>query len=420
MIRNLKIKFVLVNMALITIVLAIIFGAVYASTQNRLAKESLEILERAVREENRINPPPEGDKVPIRDPDFMPIPTFTVNIDQEGKIVSAKGALFDLSDQATLEQIVQTVLDGDGNSGIITTANLRYLQQDTNYGSRISFVDRSMEISTLAGLIKISLLVGLGSLLGFLLISLYLANWALRPVARAWDQQKQFIADASHELKTPLTVILANAGIVLSHPDDTVQMQSKWIEHIQAEATRMSSLVESLLFLAGSDDMQAQTKMSRINLSDILWEVVLPFEPVIFEQNKNLQTFIESNLFITGDEGRLKQLLGILLDNACKYADERGLITVRLASNKEQTVQLTVSNTGGYIPADNLANIFERFYRVDKARVRQQGGYGLGLAIARSIVEMHKARISVTSTPESGTEFAVKFMAETQSPKPQV
>ncbi len=409
MIRNLKIKFVLINMVLITVVLAITFGAVYASAQNRLERQSMDVLERAVREENRSNPPPQGDKEPMRDPGFVPIPTFTVDLDQDGNIVSAKGALFDFSDQAVLHEIVDQCLAGQGSSGVIADANLRYLMQSSDNGTRIAFVDRSMELSTLAGLIKISLLVGLGSLLAFLLISLYLANWALRPVARAWEQQKQFVADASHELKTPLTVILANAGIVLAHPDDTVQKQAKWIEYIQAEATRMSSLVESLLFLARSDDSKARIVMSRVNLSDIIWEVVLPFEPVIYEQNKKILTEIEPNLFINGDEGKLRQLVSILLDNACKYADDQGVIAVRLVRSREHKVQLTVSNTGSHIPAADLENIFERFYRVEKSRARQQGGYGLGLSIAHSIVEMHKAKISVASSPESGTEFTVVF-----------
>lgn len=409
MIGNLKIKFVLINMVLITVVLTITFGAVYASAQNRLARESMDVLERAVREEAHISPPLEGDRGPMRDPGFAPIPTFTVDLDQDGNIVTANGALFDLTDQAALHEIVSTCLAGDGNSGIIGDANLRYLVQGTDRGLRIAFVDRSMEISTLAGLIKISLLVGLGSLLAFLVISLYLANWALRPAARAWEQQKQFVADASHELKTPLTVILANAGIVLSHPDDTVQKQAKWIEYIQAEAARMSSLVESLLFLARSDDMKDQAVMSRVNLSDIVWQVVLPFEPVIFEQNKNLQTEIEPDLCINGDEGKLPQLVRILLDNACKYADDQGIIAVRLERSKEHKVQLTVSNTGAIIPASDLENIFERFYRVEKSRTREQGGYGLGLSIAHRIAEIHKAKISVISSPESGTEFSVIF-----------
>jgi two-component system, OmpR family, sensor histidine kinase CiaH len=259
-------------------------------------------------------------------------------------------------------------------------------------------------------LVKTSLLVGIGSLVAFFIISLYLAKWALRPAAKAWEQQKQFVADASHELRTPLTVILANAGIVLSHPEQTVHNQAKWIEYIQIEAKRMSTLIDNLLFLAKTDDAKSKINLSRVNLSDIVWGSILPFEPVIFEQNKTLVSQISPDCYIEGDESKLKELMGILLDNACKYEDENGTISVNLSEKKsEHKVLLSVSNTGAYIPQDQVNQIFERFFRVDKSRAREQGGYGLGLAIAQSIVRMHNAKISVQSTAESGTTFTVVF-----------
>ncbi|MEN6391693.1 MAG: ATP-binding protein, partial [Syntrophomonas sp.] len=275
-------------------------------------------------------------------------------------------------------------------------------------GLRIAFVDRSMEITTLSSLIKTSVLVGVGSLSVFFLISLFLANLALRPAQKAWDQQKQFVADASHELKTPLTVILANAGIVLAHKEQTVEEQAKWIEYIQTEASRMSALVDNLLFLAKTDDVKSKIILNPVNLSDVVWRTVLPFEPVLYEQHKTLDSEIEPDLYINGDESRLKQLVGILLDNACKYADEHGTITVRL-SKKAGEVILSVNNTGGIIPEDQIEHIFERFYRVDKSRARQEGGYGLGLAIAETIAQIHQAPIAVESSPDQGTTFSVVF-----------
>lgn len=274
-------------------------------------------------------------------------------------------------------------------------------------GMKIAFVDRSLEINTLTSLVKTSLLVGFGSLLAFFLISLFLGKWALRPVEKAWLQQKQFVADASHELKTPLTVIRANADIVLSHPQETVQEQAQWIEYIQAEANRMTTLVNNLLFLARTDEAKSSIIMSSINLSDIVWGCVLPFEPVAFEQDKTLQTDIVPGLYVIGDENQIKQLLGILLDNACKYSGQRGTISVKLTKNSEHKVILAVNNTGSYIPPDQQEQIFERFFRLDKSRSREHGGYGLGLAIARSIVRMHNGKISVQSTQETGTTFTV-------------
>jgi two-component system, OmpR family, sensor histidine kinase CiaH len=409
MIKKLKYKFVLINMALITLVLLAIFVAIYASTEQRLAEQSLAILQRALTEEDHREPPPRGDQGPMRNPDFMPVPTFTVILDGEGNVTQSQGALFDLSDQATLQEIVADSLKSGHSSGIISNADLRYLVQKADEGTKIAFVDRSMELQTLSSLIWSSLLVGLISLLVFLVISLYLAKWALRPVEESWQQQRQFVADASHELKTPLTVILANAGIVLAHPENTVQSQAKWIEYIKTEAARMSSLVDNLLFLARTDNVESPITPVYLNISDLAWESILPFESVVFEQHKQLETEIKPGLYIDGDEGKLKQLLGILLDNACKYTDDGGIIKVGLGENKEGKVQLSVTNSGTPIPAQEMENIFRRFYRVDKSRSREMGGYGLGLAIAQSIVDIHHGQISVRSNSVDGTTFTVTF-----------
>ncbi len=408
MINKLRFKFILINMLLITIVLAITFMAVYVSTQQRLVRDSMNVLQRTIAETNH-NEPLIKDFGPDKNPGIMPIATFTVSLNAENEIIDAKGPLFDLSDKAALRKVVDVCLEGKEDTGIVSDANLRYLKRNSGRGMEIAFVDREMETNTLSSLVMTSILVGIGSLLAFFLISLFLARWALRPVGKAWEQQKQFVADASHELKTPLTVILANAGIVLSHPEQTVQNQAKWIEYIQIEAKRMSTLIDNLLFLAKTDDIKAKVILSRLNLSDIVWGSVLPFESVIFEQNKTLESNIAPDVYINGDENRLKELMGILLDNACKYADEKGTILVNLAEKADHTVKLSISNTGTYIPQDQVDQIFERFFRVDKSRVREQGGYGLGLAIAESIVRMHNAKISVQSTAEAGTTFTVVF-----------
>lgn len=410
MIRRLKLKFILTNMFLITMVLVIIFGAVYASTRQRLEKESGEMLQRAIMENQagEFDNREQGRAPSLRKPDFKPIPTFTVTLDSSHKIIETNGALFNLSDTATLDQLVAFCLSSGQESGIIESEDLRYLKQDSPWGLKIAFVDRSMEITTLSSLIKTSIIVGTGSLSIFFLISLFLANLALRPVQKAWEQQRQFVADASHELKTPLTVILANAGIVLAHKDQTVKEQAKWIEYIQTEASRMSALVDNLLFLAKTDDVKSKVILNPVNLSDLLWSSVLPFEPVLYEQGKTLESVIEPDLYINGDESRLKQLVGILLDNACKYADDHGTITVRFFKKAGEVI-LSINNTGGAIPEDQIEHIFKRFYRVDKSRTRQAGGYGLGLAIADTISKIHRAKIVVESSPDQGTTFTVVF-----------
>ena len=167
-------------------------------------------------------------------------------------------------------------------------------------------------------LILTSLLILAGSMAAFFIISLFLAKWALTPVERAWDQQNQFIADASHELKTPLTVILANLKILLSHKEDTISNQFRWIENTHTEASRMKKLVENLLFLARSESNTVPAAVNTFNLSDTVWSCLLPFESVAFEQGVTLNESVTPGLSMLGDEGQIKQLTAILLDNACK------------------------------------------------------------------------------------------------------
>lgn len=410
MIKKLKYKFVLINMLLIAMVLTGIFIAFYASTQQRLVRDSMDVLERTLMRENH-EPPVRRELAgpPKNEPGFTPAPAFVVALDAENNIIFAQGELFDLSDQQYLKTIVEQCLADDKNSGTISGESLRYLKQKTASGTKIAFVDRSMEINTLSTLVITSILVGILSLAAFFLISLYLGGWALRPVEKAWAQQKKFVADASHELRTPLTVILANIDIVQSQPQSLVQDQAKWLEYIQMEAQRMDVLIENLLFLARTDDAQSHIALSRLNLSETLYGAILPFESVAFEQEKELETNIAADVYVNGDENKLKQLVGILVDNALKYSLEKGKITVNLAETSEHKAVLSVINRGVPIPHDQIEHIFDRFYRVDESRSREQGGYGLGLAIAQSIALMHNAEITVKSSEEAGTIFSVVF-----------
>ena len=214
------------------------------------------------------------------------------------------------------------------------------------------------------------------------------------------------MADASHELKTPLTVILTNTGILLSHPEDTVAEQRKWVEYIRDEAQRMRELVEDLLFLARHDAGREPPPDQTVDLSELLWSALLPFEPVAFEQGVELESGIQGGLTVRGRADQLRRLAAILLDNAVKYAGAQGKVRVALTRGEKGGACLTVRNTGPAIPPEHL---FERFYRADDSRARSSGGYGLGLAIAKSIVESHRGTITVQSGAEEGTLFTVRL-----------
>ena len=246
------------------------------------------------------------------------------------------------------------------------------------------------------------LLIGLLSLAGFFAVGLIVARWAVKPVEQAWQKQRQFVADASHELKTPLTVILTNAELLQEATEDPAQLENS-ANSILTMSRKMRGLVEGLLELARVDNGQVRTSMGTVDLSELVSDGLLPFEPLFFEKDLLLTSEIGKGIRAKGSEVHLKQLMDILLDNAMKYSRPDGTVTVKLTKQGFHSL-LSVAGPGEAISREDLSNIFKRFYRVDKVR-RRDGGYGLGLSIAQRIVEQHKGRIWAESSGDVNTFF---------------
>ena len=418
MIRALRKKFIFINLILVGIVLAVVFVILVGSNAQNLKNQSIGAMRLALQWEDGRGPPPL--EIGVRPPEIVEedghkdegrrfgfIPTFTVVLDEEGRVSAiTNGGNLTVSDEA-LEQAVEGALSSASDTGILNRLGLRFLLETDHAGvTRIAFADRSWEVENLTNLVLTVLLVWVLAMVGFFFVSLLLSSLALRPAERAWEQQRQFVADASHELKTPLTVILANTGIVLSHPSDAVSAQVKWLEYTQEEAKHMKELVDDLLFLAKSDAAHKLVCPMEVSMSDLVLGCLLPFESVAFEAGVDLDSDITPDITVKGDEGQLRRLVMILLDNAVKYAGFRGRVTLHLSRQAEK-VRLSVNNTGTPIPPEHLPRLFERFYRADASRERAKGGYGLGLAIAKSIVDAHSGKVSVSSTPQGGTTFTV-------------
>lgn len=407
MIKKLRKKFIFINMALVTLVLLIVFSTLCFTSYHSMRRQSFDFMRRIINL-NLDKPWPKfeiGERKPREHTPFVPV--FCVQLNNHGELAAIiLRENIEVSDE-TVAQAIEEVKTNERDFGTLSAFGLRYLKMQTPNGLKIAFADMCNERSTMANLLLTSFLVGIGGLTAFFLISLFLSGWALRPVERAWMQQRQFVADASHELKTPLTVILANAEILCFHRADTIDHQIKWVEYIRAEADRMKKLVEDMLFLAKSDAARVPIQRELVNFSDIVWNSLLPFESVAFEQGVELSNEIQSDIMLFGNEGQLKQLVVILLDNACKYTGENGLVQITLEQFAAR-VKLVVKNTGSSeISQEDLEHLFERFYRVDKARDRNQGGSGLGLAIAKSIVEGHKGKLTVESGEDLVTTFSV-------------
>lgn len=228
----------------------------------------------------------------------------------------------------------------------------------------------------------------------YFLFSLFLARIALRPVEDSWKKQKQFVADASHELKTPLSVILANTDILASHKEETVESQMKWVENTRAEAVRMAELVNQLLFLAKNDD-GLKVQMQDVNFSNCVEGIVLGYDAVFYEKKHKFSYEVTPDVWVVGNEGQLKQLVTILLDNASKYSKGEGNITLRLQNNGKHCT-LTVANDSEQLSEEQLSHLFDRFYTVDNSRNKNNGGNGLGLNIAQVICQTHNGSIRVS------------------------
>lgn len=309
---------------------------------------------------------------------------------------------------STAKKLVQAVEESDNIEGTLEEYDISYSIRQTPEGIKIAFVDRSYETSNIRNLLFWSLLVFFLAWFIFLCLVWRLSNWVFRPVETAWAQQRQFIADASHELKTPLTVILANIRILKNHREDTIADQERWIISSNQEALRMKKLVSDLLLLARNDANEDQPIVrEQVLFSDVVLGAILSFESVALDNGLHICETIAENCVLEGDKTQLEELVNILLDNACKYAPAGTAITVILA-RQDKSLRLSVHNKGATFDDDTLKHLFERFYRVDESRTRQTGGYGLGLAIAESICHRHQGSISA-SNEDDGVTFHVSL-----------
>ena len=392
MIRRLRVKFVCVNMAIALGMLCAIFATVLHFTRLSLASESLRSMEEAAVE-------PMG----LRRPGEARLPCFTLRLGHRGELVAAGDGFYDLSDEAYLRRVLAAALETGQPSGVLEEDGLRFCRTGPPDRQVLVFADVSGERRTMEGLVRTCLLIGGGSLAAFLLISLLLARWAVRPVERAWEQQRQFVADASHELKTPLTVILTNAEL-LQEEDG-----GRFAANILTMARQMRELVEGLLELARVDGGIPEAAMERLDFSRLVSEAVLPFEPLFFEAGLTLECQVAPHLEVRGSAQRLRQAAEVLLDNAQKYTITGGTVVLRLERRGRSCV-LSVFSPGEPLSGEELRNVFKRFCRGDGARSRG-GGYGLGLAIAEGIVSAHRGRIWAEGGA-GGTTFFIRLPLE--------
>jgi len=326
-------------------------------------------------------------------------PCFIAEVLPSGTVRVSGSHYYDLNDHEALSEAVEAAMSSGLRQGVLREQGLRFCRQDGLLTVRIAFMDSSFEQDTLRSLTLIGALLFVVALAVVAALGWLLAGYITRPVERAWKREKQFLADASHELKTPLTVILSSSALLEETADEE---QAAYVENIRAEGQRMKALVEDMLTLWRTEERAPV--LAPTSLSEIVTEAALRFEPVAFEAGHALHYDIENALQVLGEAEQLRRLVNILLDNAVKYAAANTAIRLTLDKVGKQAV-LTVENEGTPIPAEKLPHLFDRFYRADESRGEAKG-FGLGLAIAREIVHGHRGSINARSD-ERTTVFTV-------------
>ncbi|QSF44989.1 sensor histidine kinase [Paenibacillus tianjinensis] len=346
----------------------------------------------------------------IGDPPPERLISFMIETDAEWNQVGTPASQLTMDDEF-YAQALQEAVDMDTTRGQFELDGSLWIFEikPTTDGHKLVFLDITARQKILTNLIYTFSLVGVVMLIILYFTSRYFANRSIKPVKEAFDKQKQFIADASHELKTPLAIINTNTDVLLANEEDTIFNQSKWLHYIKSETERMAKLTNDLLYLTEMDDSRTGMVHAPFNISEAVENNILTMEAVIFEKNVALEYDIEPNLTVQGNSEQIKQVVMILLDNAVKYTGPKGEVTLSLRRQYNDVV-LAVTNTGEGIAPEHLTRIFDRFYRTDTSRARKQGGYGLGLAIAKSIVEQqHKGKIYAKSVAGESTTFYVQL-----------
>ena len=423
----------LLNMAMVSAVVivafAIVFIAAYAreqsSNREKLLNDQMPQISVAVRPFTAETIHAEPVPVEFRTSGFARriLPdaglSFSLLVDSEGNIVEINSML-DLP-EAAYNQAAAEALKHNERDAAISLENRTWqyavsaVTVEFRESSSIAFVvsgayrdirfldvtDSHKMLWTL-GLTLLGLTVVI--LAAFFFISRFFANRAIRPMEEAFEKQNRFAADASHELKTPLSVVNANCGVMYANKNETMESQTKWVDSIMRAADRMNGLIDSLLSLTRMEEKEYEINMADLDISAIVSDSVSDMEQPAIEKGLLVDKLIEPDIKVNSDKEHIRTILAILLDNAIKYTNDGGNISIFLKKEKHQVV-CSVRNSGEGIPTEELSRVFDRFYRGDPARSSDTGGYGLGLAIAKATADRLGVKLTAGSEPGLYTEF---------------
>ena len=311
---------------------------------------------------------------------------FTVTVDENGEVTDCDLDRIAAVDEETAEEYTQTAQQKNKTTGF--QGIYRYRVTETEDGAKYVFLDCRREISNFRTVLVTTISVSLLGLAAVFVLVVIFSRMVFRPVEESIQKQKRFITDASHEIKTPLTIIDANTEVM-----EMESGESQWTKSTRKQIQRLSGLVQQLVTLSRLDEEKGLEEKCEFNLSEAVSECVQPYESLAQTREKNLTLNIEEDITYTGDERSIRQLAGILMDNAVKYSSENGNITLTL-KKKGKKIFLEVYNDADDLPQGKMDVLFERFYRLDSSRNSGTGGSGIGLSVAKAIVQAHKGKIT--------------------------
>ncbi|MCD7737743.1 MAG: HAMP domain-containing histidine kinase [Lachnospiraceae bacterium] len=408
MIKKLQLKLITATMLSLFVVLAVIVGAANLVNYHKIITDADVTLEILAVNEGRF--PESFEEWSERD--FLSSPElpyesryFFIVLDQDGDILSTNIEQIAAVDESLASAYAQTVLERDRNSGFVN--DYRYIIHETGTGTYVVFLDCSRSLGTARAFAMASLGASAVGLLVVFIVLTLVSGRIVTPFSESYEKQKRFITDAGHELKTPLAIIDADTEVL-----EIDYGENKWAEDIHRQTKRLTELTSDLITLSRMEETETACFTDRVSLSEIVEEEVNSFQTLAATQNKTLDSEIAPSIQVRGDEKALRRLTGILLDNAVKYSQEGGKISVKL-KEQHRTARLTVYNTSAEIKRESLPRLFDRFYRTDRSRNSKTGGYGLGLSIAASTVRMHRGKIWASTEDEKSLVITVILPAST-------
>ena len=329
---------------------------------------------------------------------FMEYNVYTIILDKDGSYKAIISHTFNDIDKKDVEKQITNIIKKHDSNRYIKNLYVNKYSYIFTSDNILVLVDNSKATQRLRENLLITTITFVILEISVVIVSYILTKWITTPVEESFEKQKRFIADASHELKTPLTVIDASCSAYFNDKQD------KWVNNIKSESSRMSKLVKDLLDLAKLEDSK-EIKLKKENLSNIVESTILTFESLFYEKNIKLEYDIDKSIYFNCNQDLIKELLGILIDNAINHTKENNRVIISLTNSNKEIV-LKVKNEGSKIAKEDEEKIFERFYRKDESRNRNGNRYGLGLSIAKNIVEKHNGTISAT-TKDDFTIFKI-------------